>query len=515
MAKTTITGRRLKAPPLNRFHKRDSIPLKPINLTVSLPQSLKRQLKLSPEVLRRIDRLNKTQATWSMADIAGSTRLSRRDYEQIGRRTLWPSGTHLTIVDMQPRNNRIMSDRPFTLEVEFAYCGDTRPEFIAIVIEWAGKTFVREKMLTNKEAESGRVEVRFGREQSLPPGPSVFRASLFARDGRQARFRTTCMVLPSNPLTMHLAPRIDYVTGSYSARGVRESGNVFKTRISITISNGDSTSASINRAMSWAFWDGGVGGTLVESGTYTWGSSITVPAYGTWTGNITVNSPSGSGIHGRYNSKEDMTIDIGFTASDGRSINDTITARVMVGFGMNITRVGAESFTSTEYSDLYDAVDVTQEIYEARDVTYTGISRRHITDANAGSYTIINSLNEGYNLFNDWSGPNNNYIDVFIVHDHTTGFDGLAGDVPGPTSHAGSRSGVWADKTGTVDSLGNARLDIDYLGMLIGHEVGHYLGLPHVTLANNLLLSNSGRNDTDLTYDQYRLIIGYGWAYVA
>ena len=159
-------------------------------------------------------------------------------------------------------------------------------------------------------------------------------------------------------------------------------------------------------------------------------------------------------------------------------------------------------------------MDVTQEIYEARDVTYTGISRRHITDADAGNYMIIDGLLEGHLLFGDWSGPNNDYIDVFIVHDHITPFDGLAGAIPGPLSHAGFNSGVWTDKSGFTDSAGNPRLDVDYLGMLIGHEVGHYLGLSHVGLASNLMLPNSGTNDTDLTYEQYRSITDYGWVVV-
>jgi hypothetical protein len=48
--------------------------------------------------------------------------------------------------------------------------------------------------------------------------------------------------------------------------------------------------------------------------------------------------------------------------------------------------------------------------------------------------------------------------------------------------------------------------------MLIGHEVGHYLGLPHVSEAGNLMLSSSGETDTHLNYDpQYRTIIRHGW----
>jgi predicted Zn-dependent protease len=48
--------------------------------------------------------------------------------------------------------------------------------------------------------------------------------------------------------------------------------------------------------------------------------------------------------------------------------------------------------------------------------------------------------------------------------------------------------------------------------MLIGHEVGHYLGLKHVGDAHNLMLSNSGATDTDLNYNpQYRTMIRHGW----
>ena len=67
-------------------------------------------------------------------------------------------------------------------------------------------------------------------------------------------------------------------------------------------------------------------------------------------------------------------------------------------------------------------------------------------------------------------------------------------------------------RSGFVDSSGTRRLNIPYLGMLIGHEVGHYLGLSHVSDAGNLMLSSSTATDTALNYDpQYRTIIRHGW----
>jgi hypothetical protein len=160
---------------------------------------------------------------------------------------------------------------------------------------------------------------------------------------------------------------------------------------------------------------------------------------------------------------------------------------------------------------LYAAVDVTRQIYERRDITFRGILRWIIHNADAGGYPVINSEQEVHDLFRDWS-VQNDFVDIFVCQDFTgTGFDGLAGDIPGPASKGGSNDGVAADKTGFTDSSGVKRLDIPYLGILIGHEVGHYLGLPHINETGNLMLSNSGTNDTNLNYDQYRLMLPHGF----
>ena len=52
--------------------------------------------------------------------------------------------------------------------------------------------------------------------------------------------------------------------------------------------------------------------------------------------------------------------------------------------------------------------------------------------------------------------------------------------------------------------------------MLVGHEVGHYLGLVHVTEPGNLMLPGSSATDTSLNYDpQYRTVIRHGWVWIA
>ena len=265
----------------------------------------------------------------------------------------------------------------------------------------------------------------------------------------------------------------------------------------------------MNRRVNWKFWDGGVGGTLVESGAFDWSGSITVPGNGTWQGGVWFSSPHGSGIYNKYHGKEDMTIEIGMSSASGTGVTGTITCRVMLAYGVNIIKVG--DFNTQEGVDLYDAVDVTRQIYERRDITFRGVLRWIIHDADAGSYRIINSEGEVHDLFGDWS-VQNDYVDVYVCQDFDTGsFDGLAGDIPGPASKGGDRDGVAVDKTGFTNSSGVKRLSVNYLGMLIGHEVGHYLGLSHINEAGNLMLSSSGTNDTNLNYDQYRLMFPHGF----
>jgi hypothetical protein len=420
----------------------------------------------------------------------------------------------VVILDVQP-TAVVMSDQPFQLRVKFA--AQTPDDgVISVVTSWAGLPFVVERRIDAGDHERGYADVEFGEDQSLPTGRATFTVNLITESGAQAAFTLTCAVLPSNPFTLGLSPRDNFVTGTFSARAVRVN-SAYNTSISVTLSNGDAAAVGMQQAFRWEFWDGPVGsGTLVEQGTGGFPNPITVAAHSTWSGWVTFTSPSGSGIYNKLNSKEDLAVQITMTRQNGQTVAGQITVRTMFSFGLNITRVGAESFTPEEYTDLYRAVDLTRAIYERRDITLS-VDRRNITNAQAGGFTVITSESEARDLFEQWSGPNNDFIDVFIVPSISgTGFDGLAGNIPGPTSHNGRDSGVVADKSGFIDSGGIRHLNVAYLAMLIGHEVGHYLGLVHVTEPGNLMLSSSTATDTNLNYNpQYRTIIRHGWVRIA
>jgi hypothetical protein len=511
MSKTAVSQvKTVQVLPINRYSPLDSTPLEVRPFAEHTARSLAKAAGVSMKVAAKVVAAARRRRLSTAAQLS-QMGIQAPSVRRLVNAGLFAGDPRIVIADVQPVGGRIMSDRPFQLRVS-VFSAASANGLVRVTTEWAGEPFVVERFITVKDVDRGYIDVGFDRTQTLPVGPATFHVSVFTEEGAQADFRVTCAVLPSNPFSLSISPRDHFVTGSFSARAVRE-GNSIVTVVTVTLSNGNSTAVAMNNGFTWEFWDGPVGsGTRVENGTGSFSGSISVPAFGTWSSWVRFTSPSGSGVFNKLDGKEDLALKIGMTRVSGGSVAGEITVRTMFRFGLNITRVGAESFTSQEYSDLYAAVDVTRTIYERRDVTLS-VDRRNITNAQAGGFTFITSESEARDLFEQWSGPNNDFIDVFIAPSISgTGFDGLAGDIPGPTSHSGRKSGVVVDKSGFVDGSGTRRLNIPYLGMLIGHEVGHYLGLSHVSDAGNLMLSSSGATDTSLNYDpQYRTIIRHGW----
>ena len=513
-SRTSVTPQR----PVNRFSTLDNTAVRVTLLAGASVRELVEATGVSPVTAKRVAAASRTRPPRSVYDFLQLEDVKPVELEQLRRCALFAEDTRLAITDVVPVNGLIFNDKPFALRVSYSAAPPTVPILVSVGVRWAGEPFVVEKKIGSREAKAGYVDVPFGKDQRLPTGPAAFDVSLFTAAGSQARFRITCAVLPSNPFDLSLSPNANFVTGTFSARGVRDGGN-FVTAINVTLSNGDGAAVPVSSQFTWKFWDGGVGGSLVEQGTGDFGVAISVPAFNTWGGWITVTSPPGSGIFNKYDGREDMTIEIIMHRADGGGdVSGTITARTMFRFALNITEVAGEDYIDDEPGDLWSAAQVTKAIYERRDLTID-FGFRQIGRAGVGGFEVIDSDNEARDLWEQWSGPGTNHnIDVFVVQLVAIPIsgggtaDGLDGDIPGPTSHDGRSSGTVASKSGFVDASGRRQLSVEYLGMLLGHEVGHYLGLSHTNEAGNLMLPNSGTTDTNLNYDpQYRTMIRHGW----
>lgn len=510
-ARTTVTKRqRLEALPADRYGALDTDSYSLVSLQRASKAVLMRDLGIKAATANVILQERKRAPVTPAALIAARPKLVG-DLAKMHGRAYYADDTPLHIVDVAVQGHHVLSNRAFKLDIHFQNAGKSPVALVSVTVLWAGDPFTVEQRVSGREAKKGILAVAFDRKRSLPVGQAEFRISLYRADGAQANFRRTVFVLPSNPLSLSLAPAGARVTGSWSARGdYHPENDTFLTECEITIANGDRRAVSMNRGVTWQFWDGPVGsGSLIESSSFNWSSAISVPAHGVWRGSVWFSSPRGSGIFKVYDRKEDMAISISMTARDGRVIRGEITTRVMLAYGVNIIKVG--DFGSAEHTDLYNAVDQMRQIYEQRDITLRGVDRFIINNSLAGSSTILNSEDEFRDLLEDWSVPND-FVDVYVVQQFQwSGYNGYAGDIPGPASKGGRKDGVAVDKTGFTDATGAQRLNVGTLAQLIGHEVGHYLGLSHLEDTNNLMRSNTGVRGPDLNYDQYRKMFPHGF----
>ena len=505
-----VRSKILKSRPANEYGILDSFPFYVLDLNKAKKEQFK-YLGISAKIADSIIRLRQKHKITNFSQLRDITGLSISNFEQIKRKTVLQGDNSLHILNVTIQDTFVYSDRPFKLNIEY-FNGSKQPvALVAARVTWAGEPFSIEQEI--KDSHKGTVSIEFESEQTLPVGHSEFSIRLHRSDGAEANFQKSVYVLPSNPLSLSLSPAGATVTGTWSARGTHQaSSDTYLTEIDVIIANGSTVTVAMNRRTEWKFWDGGIGGSLVESGTFDWNVNVNVPINGTWQGRIAFTSPRGSGIYNKYNNKEDMTIEIIMTAKDDRRVSGSITCRVMLAYGVNIIKVG--NFDSREGLDLYSAVDITRQIYEKRDITFRGVLRWIIDDTRAGGFRILDSETEFRDLLRSWSVPND-YIDVYVCQDFNwSTFNGYAGDIPGPASKGGDKDGVAVDKTGYSDGLGVKHLNIDILSKLIGHEVGHYLGLSHVTDSNNLMLSDTSIRGPDLTYDQYRLMLPHGYLVV-
>jgi len=402
----------------------------------------------------------------------------------------------VVILDARPSDREVFSDGPWSIDVSFLDPNDGRVVLVSCTVTWRGSPMVVQQEVPG-DAE-GKLQVAFDEEQGLPPGPAEVSVTLYDSLGGADSVRLPIWVLPSNPLSLFVSPG----GGSIYNGSVRPdwSNPNWITRLDITFLNGDSTSVSLQRGVTWRFWDGGVGGSLVESGTFNWPHTITVPARGRYDGWVSFTSPPGSGIHDRYEDMDDMTIELVFNRSGGGSISDTITCRVMAGWGINIIDVGPMS--SAQETTISNGVFDARDVYEDHGLTFSSIQWWVINSP--GGYRTLGSEGEWEDLLDDWSVDNSS-VDCFVVAGMWDSFAGYS-PTPGP-----------GGKDGDCENDG---LAVTISMVCFAHELGHYMGgLCHpndsgCSESNSLGSSNvmfSTCGGRDFLYSQYQDFFGHPW----
>ena len=154
-------------------------------------------------------------------------------------------------------------------------------------------------------------------------------------------------------------------------------------------------------------------------------------------------------------------------------------------FNINAILVGDENFTYEDWRKTHYSIQVMRDIFSQVDLGVRKIRWQAIHAADAGGYVTIDSGSEAHDLTDDWNGPDGNYLDLFIVR-AMNGADGWSA-VGGPCSKDDKD-----EMTGSVVSLNGSD---DNSGNTFAHEIGHYLGLSHISDPENFI-GNNGSSDS-------------------
>ena len=147
---------------------------------------------------------------------------------------------------------------------------------------------------------------------------------------------------------------------------------------------------------------------------------------------------------------------------------------------------GNSVVTRAQVINIQTAIQRTRELYGQAPLGIRKLYWSRIGVDDAGSYINITDGSEAEDLTDDWNGDNDG-IDVFFVQS--------IGNAAGWSNSDGpcDKDSI-CGRTGAVIEM---RTDLDFFGVLVAHEVGHYLGLPGGVGAGNLMGSDVNNNGID------------------
>jgi hypothetical protein len=497
---TEVDNGRLAAPPW--LHLNQRVPPTPVvvDLNRAPRRVLIEELGLGTEAVDRLMKARRRRPLRDLAELAEIADLDRRAVARLRNRVVTAVHPEVRLLDAGVEGGPIYSDRPWTISASFRAPVSGSVTVASVAVMWRGVPFVVQRRVDAEESQAGELRLELDEAHGLPPGPAELAFTLYdSLGGADTRYLET-WVLPSNPLSLLLSPGNRSIYNG-SVRPDWTSPN-WVTAVDLTFLNGDQQQVRMRRQMTWKFWDGGVGGTLVEQGSHTWGHTIVVPANGSYAGWMTFSSPPGSGIYNRYENREDMTIELIFDREAGGSISATITCRIMAGWGVNVIKVG--SYTASQNTTISNGVNDARDVYEDHGLTFSSVRWWSISNADAGGYTTLDDQDEWEDLLDDWTVDNDS-VDCFVVRGMWASFAGYS-PTPGP-----------AGKDGSCENDG---LAVSRSMVCLAHELGHYIGgrchpdQSGCSDSNSLGSSNvmfSTCGGRQFLYAQYKQFFDHSW----
>ena len=162
--------------------------------------------------------------------------------------------------------------------------------------------------------------------------------------------------------------------------------------------------------------------------------------------------------------------------------------RLLQGKHIHLNLIQTASFDISQQKEIDYGLQVTRKIYATVNVGVGRVQRFSIPPG----HEVIDGHDEAQDLWNKFSTPNDG-IDVFLVRLIPGGVKGMSPEGGGSCDKdSKNNSGCVIDVEDSLDGSGFT------LGLVLAHEVGHYLGLGHEEKLYDNLMNPNIPNDGKL-----------------
>ncbi len=350
-------------------------------------------------------------------------------------------------------------------------------------------------------------------------GPVKVRATLYASNGLTTRETFQFEVVPSNPVQVSVYPRY-YGTSWKGAVVYSSATGRYYCYARVVFSNGLNQSVTVTNLVKATVTDGG---NEVTSFWFTLDSAITVPPNSSRTIYLYTYYKN-SATANIFKNFGDVRIRLNFLTSAGEKSDSAVWVMMgqikvacnFVGSFSTAERQAVRNLTLGRASSIYEKVDMQITSAPILEIPSSNSDWARFRDIRIDSCkNNSSSSNEADDMRADWSSPASyaKHIDLWFVESFSgascaASLGGFS-PRPGPASKSGSNSGAVID----VKDLNilNSTWGSDVLGVVIAHELGHYLGLPHDSSSNNFMNASVGSNSTNISWSQHNTLDDHDW----
>jgi len=410
---------------------------------------------------------------------------------------------------------------PFALQIRFRAGRKTPARVLELTLKPPGGE-PSSRLLEISERESSAGAKLVEGLSVARGGILLVRAALYDESGRADYLERGLAVVPSNPLQLYIDPLHDSPRG-VGAAGYRSSSDRYYCEGNWTVSNGNDFPVVVGPLVRCRTSDSGIG--ELDDFSFTI-EPFTIAARSTGHLSIYTYFPSGTDTYDLFKDHGDARFDFSLMTSGGW-ISDW---HVWVGAAqVGVTANFVGSFSWAEFNAVVDAIEThASAIYSGFDCVFSAdtpvlvIPSDHpdweryrdirVEESKSG---VCSDSDEADDLRDHWSSPGafDGRLDLFFVEsfsgDICASSVGGFSPVDGPTGKGGSSSGAVIDvkDLNILSSETQERL----MGLVVAHEVGHFLGLEHSTAANNFMRATGSVSNTRIDYDQWKEMRDHGF----